>query len=104
MLSSDKIEIWVLSCDGCPAGFFELDLSDMPGLAEIQYFGLVPHYQGRGLSRFMLSEAIHAAWNKVPQKVAIQTNTLDSPRALVLYQKAGFEPVGVYEEMIEAWD
>lgn len=104
MLASDKTEIWVLSSDGCPAGFFEFDLSDMPKLAEIQYFGLVPHYQGRGLSRFMLSEAIHAAWDKGSQKVSIQTNTLDSPRALVLYQKAGFEPVGVYEEMIEAWD
>lgn len=104
MLSSDRREIWVLNSDGCPAGFFELDLSDMPETAEIQYFGLVPHYQKRGLSRFMLSEAIHAAWDKVPQKVSIQTNTLDNPRALILYQKAGFSPVGAYEEMIEAWD
>jgi thiosulfate/3-mercaptopyruvate sulfurtransferase len=104
MLASDRTEIWVLNSDGCPAGFFELDLSDMPDLAEIQYFGLVPHYQGRGLSKFMLSEAIHAAWEKGPRKVSIQTNTLDNPRALVLYQKAGFAPVSVYEEMIEAWD
>jgi thiosulfate/3-mercaptopyruvate sulfurtransferase len=103
-LSKGTAEIWVLSVDGSPAGFFELDLSDMPGQADILYFGLVPHFQGRGLSKFMLSEAIHAAWDKGPDKVSIQTNTLDSPRALVLYQKAGFSPVGTYEEMIEAWD
>ena len=103
-LAKSTAEIWVLSVDGSPAGFFELDLSDLPGQADILYFGLVPHYQGRGLSRFMLSEAIHAAWDKSPVKVSIQTNTLDSPRALVLYQKAGFSPVGTYEEMIEAWD
>lgn len=103
-LDSASTEIWVLAADGCPAGFFELDLSAMPREADILYFGLIPEYQGRGLSKFMLSEAIHAAWDRQPQKVTIQTNTLDSPRALILYQKAGFNPVGAYEEMIEAWD
>lgn len=97
-------EVWVMYVDGCPAGFFEIDLAAMPSTAFIQYFGLVPHYQGRGLSRFMLSEAIAAAWDKQPEKVSIQTNTLDSPRALALYQKAGFTPVNAYDELIEAWD
>ncbi len=104
LLNSGKFDIWVLQVDGCPAGFFEVDTSDLPEYADIQYFGLIPHYQGRGLAKFMLSEAVSAAWDKNPQKVSIQTNTLDSPRALILYQKAGFEPVGAYNEMIEAWD
>jgi thiosulfate/3-mercaptopyruvate sulfurtransferase len=104
VLESGNSEVWVLNADGCPAGFFEIDLSVMPSQADILYFGLIPKYQGRGLSRFMLSEAIHAAWDNGPGKVSIQTNTLDSPRALILYQKAGFAPVNTYEEMIEAWD
>ena len=52
----------------------------------------------------MLSEAIQAAWDKEPQKVSVQTNTLDNPRALIIYQKAGFAPVSAHDEMIEAWD
>jgi thiosulfate/3-mercaptopyruvate sulfurtransferase len=103
-LSSKNVEVWVLYVEGGPAGFFEIDFTKMPKYADIQYFGLLSDYQGRGLAKFMLSEAISAAWDKGPQIVSIQTNTLDSPKALVLYQKAGFEPVGTYNAMIEAWD
>ncbi|MGL4489935.1 MAG: GNAT family N-acetyltransferase [Rhizobiaceae bacterium] len=103
-LASKTIEIWVLHVDGCPAGFFELDTSTLPEFTDIQYFGLLPEYQGRGLAKFMLSEAIFAAWATNPDRVSIQTNTLDSPKALILYQKAGFEPVSTHVEMIEAWD
>jgi thiosulfate/3-mercaptopyruvate sulfurtransferase len=104
ILEANDVEVWVLYVDGCPAGFFEIDCSDLPKYADIQYFGLIAEYQGRGLAKFMLSEAAHAAWEKGPEIVSIQTNTLDSPKALVLYQRAGFEPVGTYDEMIEAWD
>ena len=104
ILTSGKAEIWVLYVDGCPAGFYEIDIASVPDNADIQYFGLLPEYQGRGLSKFMLSEAINAAWDKDPKTVTIQTNTLDSPKALAIYQKAGFSPVGTYDELIEAWD
>jgi thiosulfate/3-mercaptopyruvate sulfurtransferase len=104
ILTSKDAEIWVIYVEGCPAGFFEINFSNMPQYADIQYFGLLHAYQGRGLARFLLSEAIYAAWDRGPQIVSIQTNTLDSPKALVLYQKAGFEPVATYDEMIEAWE
>lgn len=98
------IEISVLYCDGAPAGFFELGLSGLPEEVEIVYFGLVPDFQGRGLARFFLSEAIQAAFVHDPQKVTLQTNTLDSPRALILYQKAGFRPVAWSVQHVTAWD
>lgn len=104
ILTSGRAEVWVLYVDGCPAGFYEIDVADVPENADIQYFGLLPEYQGRGLAKFMLSEAINSAWDKNPKSVTIQTNTLDSPKALVMYQKAGFSPVGAYEEMVEAWE
>ena len=104
ILAAETMDVWVLYIDGCPAGYFEIDTSKMPEYADIPFFGLIPDYQGRGLAKFMLSEAVDAAWEKSPQIVSIQTNTLDSPKALVLYQKAGFEPVGAYDEMIESWD
>jgi GNAT superfamily N-acetyltransferase len=97
-------EIHVLYVDGCPAGFAELDLSLMPDEAEILYFGLIPEFQGRGLGSFFLSEAIALAWSHGPGKVTIHTNTLDNPRALQLYQKMGFVPVGWSEEEVEAWE
>ncbi len=104
LVHSDNCEIQVLYCGGCPAGFFELDLSELPHNVEILYFGLTPDYQGRGLARFFLSEAIFAAWAHGPDRVVIHTNTLDSPRALQLYQRAGFTPYAWSEEDVPAWE
>ena len=98
------VEITVLYCDGAPAGFFEIRRAHMPAAAEIVYFGLLPDFQGRGLARYFLSEAVHAAFAHEPEKITLQTNTLDSPHALLLYQKAGFQPVGWSVERIEAWE
>jgi GNAT superfamily N-acetyltransferase len=104
IVHAEATAIEVLYCDGAPAGYFELDFAAMPESAEIKYFGLVPDFQGRGLSRFLLSSAIFSAWDRKPAKVTIETNTLDSPRALQLYQTMGFSPVAWSEEMIPAWE
>lgn len=103
VLGARTSSIEILYVNGSPAGFFELELSSLPERAEILYFGLVPDFQGRGLARFMLSCAIAAAWSHSPSKVIIETSTLDSPRALQLYQKMGFSPVGWSEEDVEPW-
>ncbi len=103
-IHAESTAIEVLYCDGAPAGFFELDFTALPASAEIKYFGLVPDFQGRGLSRFLLSAAIFSAWDRKPGKVTIETNSLDSPRALQLYQKMGFSPVAWSQEMIPAWE
>lgn len=102
-IHAETTEIHVLYVDGNPAGLLEIDLSALPETAEILYFGLMPDYQGRGLGKFFLSEAISTAWSHEPQRIYIQTNTLDSPRALQLYQKMGFEPVGWSEEEVTPW-
>lgn len=103
LINADTTEIRVLYVDGCPAGFVELDFSRVPEEAEILYFGLMPEYQGRGLSKFFLSEGIFAAWEKSPERVVIHTNTLDSPRALQLYQRMGFTPFAWSQEEVEPW-
>ena len=104
MINAETTEIHVLYVDGCPAGFCEIDYAALPNEAEILYFGLTPHYQGRGLSKFFLSEGIFAAWSKEPQRLVIHTNTLDSPRALQLYQRMGFSPFAWSHEEIERWN
>lgn len=103
IIHAETTEIRVLYVDGSPAGFFELDFARAPGEGEILYFGLTPDFQGRGLARFFLSEAIFAAFARAPDRVMIQTCTLDSPRALQLYQRMGFSPYAWSQEKVEPW-
>lgn len=102
IIQSPQTDIYILYINGCPAGFAEVNLIKMP-IAEILYFGLIENYQGRGLSRFFLNEVLLTTWDKSPKKIIIQTNTLDSPRALQLYQKFGFNPVSTKDVMVEEW-
>lgn len=93
LIHKDGVEIWLLMCNGAPAGFFELDFSD-PDRTELVFFGVLDGFLGRGLGRYMLGAALREAWRNRPGRVAVNTCTLDHPAALSLYQKAGFEPVG----------
>ena len=78
---------------GWPHGFFVLD-GRAPGRCDLAYFGLVPEAIGRGLGSFLLQTAVHMAWDRPgTDRLTVNTNSLDHPRALPLYQKAGFEPV-----------
>jgi GNAT superfamily N-acetyltransferase len=99
IVHADSTDIHVLILDGAPAGFFEIDRSEAP-VHNIAYFGLMQHAAGRGLGRWFLSEAIQAALEGAPEKVTVNTCTLDHPAALPLYQKLGFRPIGREETTI----
>lgn len=103
IVHADSVEIRVLYVDGSPAGFFELNLARLPDEAEIRYFGLTPDFHGRGLAKFFLSEAVFAAFAHAPSRVAIETCTLDSPRALQLYQRIGFTPYAWSQDALRPW-
>jgi len=103
-IDNKNIAVYILYADGCPAGFSELNLFGMPDFTEISYFGLVPDYRGIGLSRFFFKEILNAAWENEPSYLKIQTNSLDNPRALQLYQKFGFVPVDVSDAFVKAWN
>lgn len=90
-LHHEKVDIYVLYCDGAPAGYFELDFRKPPN-AELAYFGLFPEFIGRGLGNFLLATAIETAWSKPIERLWVHTNTLDHQRALPLYQRLGFAP------------
>ena len=83
--------VLVLYRAGVPAGFAELFRSD-DGTTELSYFGLIPDFFGQGLGRYLLQAAIERAWNDEPERLIVQTCTLDHPRAVTLYQWAGFRP------------
>lgn len=103
IINAATLDISVLYVEGCPAGFFELELSELPNSVEIKYLGLMNNYQSLGLGKWFIATAIKAAWAHKPKKVCIETNTLDHPAALPLYQKLGFSPVGIGEAKIAEW-
>jgi GNAT superfamily N-acetyltransferase len=92
-LSDPRTALYTLMRSGWPHGFFLLDHSD-PGTCNLAYFGLVPEAVGLGLGRFLLESAVHMGWQGPGvERMTVNTNTLDHPRALGLYQRAGFAPV-----------
>ncbi len=89
-------ELWLLSADGQPSGFAELDRR-IAGEVELSYFGLMPAFIGRKLGPALLRFAIHKAWATTPSRVWVHTCDLDHPAALGLYRREGFKP-------FETWD
>lgn len=86
-----EVDVFVLSVSGEPAGYAELDRRAMPEI-ELAYFGLMPHFIGRGLGPWLLHWVIDAAWLREPKRVWVHTCNLDHPKAFVMYQRAGFAP------------
>ncbi len=99
IIHDPKVEIWVLMVAGAPAGYAELDFRT-EGAAELSYFGLLAEFGGRGLGKALLARAIEIAWAKPITRLTVQTNTLDHPRALPLYQKLGFAPFAQEQAII----
>ena len=91
-LASPTVSLWVLYLSGAPAGYFELKRHEDASV-EIAYFGLLPDYIGRGWGKFLLAEAVRAAWGLTPTRVWLHTCTLDHPAALPNYVQRGFRPV-----------
>jgi GNAT superfamily N-acetyltransferase len=82
-------EIFVLYVGGVPAGYFELNAAEA-GQTGLCYFGLAPDFIGRRLGPFLLNAAIEQAWSRPIERFWVHTCTFDHPRALPLYQRAGF--------------
>lgn len=95
-----KIEIYVLYVHGTPAGYFELNRRDEPDI-ELAYFGLMPDFIGQGLGGYLLRTAIETAWAYKPDRLWVNTCTLDHPDALGVYKKSGFEPYDVVKKQID---
>jgi len=88
-LAKPTTEIFVLHVGGVPAGYFELNAAE-PHQTELCYFGLAPEFIGRRLGPFLLNAAIEQAWSHPIERFWVHTCTFDHPRALPLYQRAGF--------------
>jgi GNAT superfamily N-acetyltransferase len=100
-ITGEGTEIFVAYANGVPAGFFELEWRDNQEMW-LAYFGIMPEFRGRGLGKWLLSEALAAAWLREPERVRVETCTLDDPRALPLYQRMGFVPYERRQKVMEA--
>jgi GNAT superfamily N-acetyltransferase len=89
IIHDPAVEVNVLWVDGAPAGLAELDRRELPDV-ELAYFGIVPEFIGQGLGSYLLDWSIHHAWRPRPRRFWVHTCDLDHPRALGVYQKAGF--------------
>ena len=88
-LERAEIEVFVLYAAGVPAGYYELERA-ASGETELCYFGLIPDFIGKGLGHYFLQAAVDTAWLGATRRLWVHTSTFDHPRALGLYQRAGF--------------
>lgn len=88
-LARPEVELSVLYVGGVPAGYYELERL-ASGETELCYFGLVHEFIGRGLGAYFLRAAVEAGWLGATRRLWVHTSTYDHPRALGLYQRAGF--------------
>ncbi len=99
-LSNDGTESFALKRGDKIIGILELSYRDMPD-CELSFFGLVPSEVGAGTGRALIDEAIRRAFQKPINRLWLSTCTLDHPKALGFYRKAGFTP---YARFVEVHD
>ncbi len=94
------VEVFVLHVAGVPAGYSELDRR-VEGEVEIGYFGIMPEFLHQKLGPYLLDWTIRTAWSYAPRRLWVHTCTLDHPRALAMYERAGFR---AYKTEVEIGD
>lgn len=92
LADSARIETWILSVKGIPAGYVELERR-APKVVEIAYLGLLEAFIGGGLGAHLLSKACQRAFDMGAERVLVNTCNLDHPKALANYQARGFKVV-----------
>ncbi|MFI7060633.1 GNAT family N-acetyltransferase [Kribbella sp. NPDC050124] len=103
-LSRPGFETYVPWVDGVPAGY--VALRGVGSEVEIENFGLLRSFIGRGIGGHLLTVGLQRAWTLHERhegvepitRVWVNTNTLDGPAALVNYQARGLKPYQTVEE------
>lgn len=94
-LSRPGFETWVAWVGGTPAGYIALKADGTE--VEVENFGLLPGFIGRGIGGHLLTAGLLHAWtmpDRHPElepvtRVWLHTNTLDGPYALANYEARG---------------
>lgn len=91
IIRAPRVEIHALVHDGRDEGLLELDFSET-GDCELVFFGVTAELIGAGAGRFLMNRALARAWSQPISRLWVHTCTLDHPKALAFYQRAGFRP------------
>ncbi len=91
IVQAPGISIWTLRNAQGDAALLELDFRTQ-NECELAFFGVAPELIGKGAGRFLMNQAIKAAWSADIKRFHLQTCTLDSPQALGFYRHVGFVP------------
>ena len=102
-LGRPDLETWVAYVSGTPAGYFELERQGT-GAVQIQYFGLLPGFIGKGLGGGLLTAAVEHAWDMGANRVWVHTCDLDHPQALANYTARGFQLYDTVQDLEELPD
>ncbi len=94
-----ELHTWVAYLEGTPCGYFEL-MKQHNANVQIEYFGLLPQFIGRGLGAHLLSEAIEQAWGLGARRIWLHTCSMDAPGALPNYLARGFKAYKQREEIV----
>lgn len=99
-ISNPETEVFFVEADGRKIGFLELNFS-RSGECEIVYCGLVTDAIGKGAGRFLMGNALKAAWSGEVGRVWLHTCNFDHPSAYPFYCRSGFHP---YQFLVEVID
>jgi len=94
IIQNPAVKLYVPYMHGVPAGMIELHTQHFPEV-ELMFFGLMPEFIGKGLGLVSLSWTVDRVFRMGATRFHLHTCSLDSPRALEVYKKAGFT---VYDE------
>jgi GNAT superfamily N-acetyltransferase len=100
ILMAPAVEAYALVRDGRDIGLVELDFRD-PETPELAFFGVVPEALGLGAGKRLIAEALVRAKAAGMPHLHVHTCSLDHPRALDFYRRAGFRPI---RRAIEVFD
>ena len=91
IIHAPRVEVYALEHDGRDEGLLELDFRE-PNQCELVFFGVTAKLIGSGAGRFLMNRALQRAWSQPISRLWVHTGTLDHPKALAFYQRAGFRP------------
>ena len=91
------VNVSALRLAGGDKGLLEIDFRPAPD-AELVFLGVTRDLIGQGAGRFLLAHALAHAWARPIERLLVHTCTLDHPRAIEFYLKAGFI---AYQQAIE---
>ncbi|MEA1652085.1 GNAT family N-acetyltransferase [Nitrospirillum sp. BR 11164] len=104
ILADPAVEVHVVSVQGVPAGYIELDAEKLSsdGAMDVAYFGLMPWAIGRGIGPWLLDWGVRLAWTKpAVRRLTVNTCTFDHPSALGLYQRVGFKALRTEDKLVD---